>query len=847
MPNVFTQKTIIECSQEEVSSVLRNLNGHVDGLSDGESKKRIQEFGPNTIVEKKELNVILEFLSHFTDPLVLILIVAAGFSVLLGEKSDAIIISGIILFGVILDFSQEYSADQALKKLTESVKTTATVIRNGVHKEVKIAEIAVGDIVFLSSGDMIPADARIIESKDFFVNQSVITGESFPCEKTPEKIEAKSTSLDTLHNIVFSGTNVVSGSAKAIVLHTGANTEFGKIAVKLARAPEKSEFEIGINHFGIFILKLTFILVIFIFFFNSIVKHDYFQSFMFAIAIAVGVTPELLPMIMSITMTAGSRKMAKKGVIVKKLSAIPNFGSMNILCTDKTGTLTENKIHLVKYTNFLGEDDESVFLFAYVNSSFQTGIKNPMDEAVISFKKTKISHYTKIDEIPYDFFRKRMSVIVRDGNDQSLITKGAPEEMFKICTWCLHHSKSVEFSGKIRDDAMKVYHAFSADGYRVLALARKKVEGDRIFTKNDETEMELMGYIAFLDPPKKDIKSVINELSDLGVEVKIITGDNELVTQKICSEVGLEVKGVLLGSNISEYTDSALLVKAQNTTIFARFSPADKSRIIRLLKGGNNIVGYMGDGINDAPSLKSADVGISVDTAVDVAKESADLVLTKKSLHNLRDGIIEGRKTFGNTMKYVMMALSSNFGNMFSAAVAIIFLPFLPMLPIQILLNNLIYDFSQITIPIDNVDSEWIQKPRRWNLAFIKKFMYVFGPISSMFDLITFGVLFFALNASASVFQTGWFMESLATQTLVIHIIRTKGIPFLQSTANVWVIVSSLVCLAIGWILPYTSVGAYFRFEPLSLRILGSLVLIVITYLLVVQVAKGMFYRKYDF
>ncbi len=839
--------TLHSYSLADVKDVFSQLRSSKEGLSEEETAKRLTLYGENTFTATKRTSQIAKFFSHFLDPLMLILLGAATISGVVGEIGDAILIVAIVLVGVLLNFYQEYSADNSLKKLLETVKTTSMVIRDGQKKEIPTSRIVPGDILALSSGNMIPADARIIEAKDFFVNQSSITGESYPSEKIAKRLDTEDTSLLTMHNLLFSGTSVVSGTAHAVVLKTGARTEFGKISSTLSTDEAKSEFEIGINSFSVFIMKLTFIMVIFIFLFNSFKEHDYIQSFMFAIAIAVGVTPELLPMVLSVTMTAGSKKMAKKGVIVKKLSAVPSFGSMNILCTDKTGTLTENKIEVVEYTDYLGKHSEEVFRMAYLNSSFQTGIRNPMDEAVLLFKKPSMGSAAKVDEVPYDFNRKRMSVVVREHKKIIMITKGAPEEILGICTHLSLGGKRTPFTKRSMKQALSVYNSLSSSGYRVLAVSKREMTQKKSYSKNDEAGMELVGFVSFLDPAKKDVRGVVEEMQGLGVEIKVITGDNELVTRKICTDVGLEVKGVLLGYEISQLQDDALRIKAKQTTIFARCSPEEKNRIISSLRSSDNVVGYLGDGINDAPSLKTADVGISVDNAVDVAKESADLVLTKKSLHDLKEGIIEGRKTFGNTMKYVMMTLSSNFGNMFSATGAILFLPFLPMLPVQILLNNLIYDFSQITIPSDHVDSDWAKKPKRWNLAFLKKFMYVFGPLSSLFDFLTFYVLYSVLNSSAGAFQTAWFMESLATQTLVIHVIRTKQIPFFQSMPSALLTCSGIACIAFGWALPYTSFGAHFGFVPLPLHTLLILGAIIAAYLVVVHIVKAFFYKVYDY
>jgi Mg2+-importing ATPase len=684
----------------------------------------------------------------------------------------------------------------------------------------------------------------VISAKDFFINQSALTGESFPVEKAAGVVSMENPSLSDLTNIVFSGTNVVTGTATVIVLKTGRDTEFGKIAHNLSQREQQTDFTMGINKFSNLILKTTVFIVLAIFLINSWLKKDFFESFMFAIAVAVGLTPELLPMILSITMSAGSVKMAEKGVIVKKLVAIPNFGSMDVLCTDKTGTLTEDRIVLVKYTDLLGKDSEDVLLHAYLTSFFQTGISNPMDEAVKKFKNLPVSKYEKIDEIPFDFLRKRMSVVVENGGKRTLISKGAPEEVFKECKFYWSKGKKVKLSDANRNKAEEVYYRLSKDGYRVLAIAIKNVETDaKVYEVGDEVEMTLLGFIAFLDPAKTSAKGVIKKMEKAGVTIKIITGDNELVTERICAELDIPVKGVLLGYQIDGLTDDALRVVVEKTTVFARFSPDEKNRIIGALKANGHVVGYMGDGINDAPSLKSADVGISVENAVDVAKESADIILTEKNLKALLDGILEGRKTFGNSMKYIMMGVSSNFGNMFSVIGAVIFLPFLPMLPIQILLNNLLYDFSQVTIPGDNVDSEYIASPKRWDMPFVKKFMVVFGLISSGFDIFTFYILYVVFAAGEKTFQTGWFIESLATQTLIIHIIRTKKLPFLKSRAAPGLLISTVLVVAVGWILPYTAVGKFFGFAQLSPQILITIGIIVLVYLITVEIGKRIFYR----
>ncbi|MDD5650511.1 MAG: magnesium-translocating P-type ATPase [Candidatus Nanoarchaeia archaeon] len=831
----------------KAGDVLKKLDSSPKGLSHEEVKERIKEYGINSISSKKKKHIVLEYLSHFSNPLMITLIVVSLISVILKEPVNASIIALMVFLSVTLEFVLEHKAQKAVEKLREIVKITATVIRNGKQIEVKKEDLCIGDIILLSAGDLVPADARLISAKDLFIKQSALTGESFPAEKNADITVSKDSSLIEMKNIVFLGTSVVSGSATAIVIKTGMNTEFGKIAQKIFATEVHTEFEHGISNFSYLVMKSTIVLVLLIFFINALLHRDIIESLLFSIAVAVGLTPELLPVIMSINMANGSRDMAKKGAIVKKLSSIPNFGSMDILCTDKTGTLTEDKIKLIKYTDVNGKNADCVFLNTYINSYFQTGIKNQMDEAVLNFKKIDIKNYKKIDEIPYDFIRKRMSIVVEKSKKRYLITKGAPEEIFNICKFYYINGKKLKLTSKIIKKIRKKYYDLSKDGYRVLAVAVKQVhKKDHNYEKEDEFGMELYGFVSFLDPAKKDVKNILVDLERAGIEIKIITGDNELVTKKICNDIKLKVKGVLLGTEIDHLTNDALKVKVENTTIFARFSPYQKDRIINALKANGHVVGYLGDGINDTPSFKAADISISVNSAVDVAKETADIVLTHKSLKELKEGVLEGRKTFGNTLKYIMMQLSSNFGNMFSVVIAAIFLPFLPMLPVQILLNNFLYDASQVTIPTDNIDKEFIKKPKRWNINFIKNFMILLGPVSSIYDILTFIVLYFILRASIPAFQTGWFMESLASQTLVIHIIRTKQTPFFKSNASKYLYFTTILCTAIGWIIPYTKLGSYFGFVPLPFTTVMIIVGIVLVYFITVQIAKNLFYRKYD-
>lgn len=827
--------SLTDASLYTAEKLLKLMQSRSRGLSKIEAARRLQIFGRNALTEEKKRGLLIAFLEQFRNPMLLILACAALISFIFGQKIDAAIILIIILFSTVLNVFQEQKADHAAQKLKEHLKTMTTVIRESQKTDIHLQEVVPGDLIFLNAGDLVPADARIMEAKDFFVNQSALTGESFPVEKTSASLKKEQTELSQLNNIVFSGTNAVTGTATALVLKTGRNTEFGKIAHSLNTAEGATEFTIGIRRFSNLILRTTLVLVMVIFFLNIILKKDILESFLFAVAVAVGLTPELLPMILSVNMSTGSMKMARKGVIVKKLVAIPDFGSMDILCTDKTGTLTQDRIALVKYTDIKGADSEDVLLHAYLNSYHETGISNPMDEAVRKFKHLDVSKYKKIDEIPFDFLRRRMSVVVEKGKERTLICKGASEEIFSSC----------RLNAATKTTAKNVYYELSQQGFRVLAIATKTVDRKKkIYEPEDEKEMNLIGFIAFLDPPKAYVREAVQEFAKAGVSIKILTGDNELVTQKICSELQIPVKGVLLGHKIDGLTDDALRVAVEKNTIFARFSPEQKNRVILALQANGHVVGYMGDGINDAPSLRTAHVGISVNNAVDVAKESADIILTKKSLQVLFDGILEGRKTFGNSMKYIMMGVSSNFGNMFSVLGAVIFLPYLPMLPLQILLNNLLYDFSQITIPGDHVDPEYIAKPKRWDMAFVKKFMIMFGLISSCYDFITFYVLYHVFSAGAATFQTGWFIESLATQTLIIHIIRTRKTPFLESKASLALTISTLFIVCLGWFLPFSPLAGYFYFTALPSKILLSVALIVICYLFTVEIGKRIFYRK---
>lgn len=831
---VFTNTPLSVYSRLPVEEVLPSMQSGREGLLTGQAQQRLQQLGPNSIEVHKKRNELVELLYHFRSPLMIILLVAATISFSVGETINASIIIVMVLVSVVIDYFQERDARNAAERLKETVKNKVSVLRNGVAKDLLPEELVPGDVVLLSSGRIVPADGRVLEARDFFVNQSSLTGESFPCEKYSEAIPDASNDLTAMDNMLFMGSSVITGSATMLVLATGRDTEFGKIAARLVVQEEETDFSKGIRSFGYLIMRVTIVLVLFIFLINAFLKHQLLESFMFSLAVAVGLTPELLPMVMSVTMARGSLRMAKKGAVVKKLSAIPNFGSMDVLCTDKTGTLTEDKIRLIQCLTVEGVHSDQLFLYAYLNSYFQTGIQNPLDDAILNYQQPDVGSYQKADEIPFDFVRKRMSVVVQTKQHLLLLCKGAPEEILKACFT----------NEELLHKANRLYESLSADGYRVLAVAKKTVMQQERYTKADEAQLQLEGFIAFLDPPKEDADETIAALHEIGVEVKIITGDNHLVTQKICKEIGLNVKGIMQGSELEHMTDDALRTRAINTTIFSRFSPDQKNRVLLALKQFHHAVGYMGDGINDAPSLKTADVGISVNSATDVAKDAADIILTQKDLLILKDGILEGRKTFGNTMKYILMGLSSNFGNMFSVAAATLFLPFLPMLPSQILINNFLYDTSQVTIPTDSVDEQYTQRPQRWNLRMIYHYMLIFGFTSSVFDFATFYTLYKVFHVSEAQFRTGWFMESLATQILVVFIIRTAQLPFIQSRPGKYLVLSVLVCLGIGWLLPYLPVANMIGFEALPPLVLGVIIALVIVYLFCAELVKRFIYRR---
>jgi P-type Mg2+ transporter len=829
-----------------IDEFMAELKTSPQGLSEDEAQRRLSIYGFNELAKKKKHLVIVEYLLSFKNPLAIMLILAGTISAIVGEMTNASLIFIIVVISSLLDFYQEYKAEKAAEMLKEKVATTTAVIRNGSKHDVKLAEIVPGDVVLLSAGSLIPADARVIKTNDLSVDQSALTGESFPVTKTAEPYEKKAGDITEWSNCLFMGTSVVSGSATAVIVKTGSGTEYGQIAQKLTARPPEKEFEKGLRKFGMLISQVALILVVFVFIIIALFKHDLLEALLFSVALAIGLIPELLPMMLSVNLSRGALAMSKKGVIVKKLACIQDFGSMDTLCTDKTGTLTENKIVMRQHLDVEGKNSEQVLLYCGLNSYFETGLKNPMDEAILEHEQLDLTGYVKAGEMPFDFVRKRLSVVVEHNAEHIMVTKGAPEEVFKVCNSYELHGEILELTADAMKQLNKKYDELSSEGFRVLGVSYLLIDKPKQnYSVSDETMMVFVGFATFIDPPKESSKDSVKLLQKAGVELKILTGDNELVTRYICKQLDLQIKGVASGAEIQQIDDDALAKLVEKTNIFVRLSPAQKNRVINVLRKNKHVVGYMGDGINDAPSMKAADVGISVNNAVDVAKESADIILLKQSLGVLYDGVLEGRKVFGNTMKYVMMGTSSSFGNMFSVAGGCIFLPFLPMLPIQILLNNLIYEFSQAATPTDNVDEEYLERPRRWDIGFVKKFMITFGPISSIFDFATYFLMLFVLNASASLFQTAWFIESLCTQTLVIFLIRTRRVPFYKSKPGKILLASSLTAVAVAIIIASTPIGDVFGFvRPPAIFYLVLIGFIGI-YLLLVEAVKKLFYQRY--
>lgn len=841
------------------------------GLTRAEVEDRQLTYGKNEVVHEQKKNPFIVFIKTFINPFIGVLtglaVISLVIDVLMAEPGEqewtgVVIIAVMVVCSAILRFWQEWKANEATDSLMKMVKNTCLVKRAGSgEEELDITELVPGDIVFLAAGDMIPADLRIIESKDLFISQASLTGESEPIEKFPEVKEKqyRKGSIVELDNICYMGSTVISGAAKGVVFETGNRTFLGTIARNLTGHRATTAFDRGISKVSLLLIRFMLVMVPFVFFINGFTKGDWFEAFIFAISVAVGLTPEMLPMIVTANLSKGALSMSKKKTIVKNLNAIQNFGAMNILCTDKTGTLTCDKIVLEKYINADGSNDESkrILRHAYFNSYFQTGLKNLMDKAILSHvKELKLEHlkdaYTKVDEIPFDFIRRRMSVVIEDKQGKrQIITKGAVEEMLSICSHTEFNGEVQSLADELKVKAQKISEEMNRKGMRVLAVAQKSyIEKVGNFSVSDEKEMVLIGFLAFLDPPKPSAAEAIKQLHEYGVEVKILSGDNDIVVKAIGRQVGIDTSYSLTGPDIENMDEATLKERVKTTTCFSKLTPLQKTQIISILQEQENTVGFLGDGINDAAALRQSDIGISVDSAVDIAKESADIILLEKDLMVLEDGVLEGRKTFGNINKYIKMTASSNFGNMFSVMFASAFLPFLPMMPIHLLIQNLLYDISQTTIPFDRMDPEFLRKPRRWDASDLKRFMIYIGPISSIFDIVTYLVMWHVFGCNSpehqSLFQSGWFIEGLLSQTLIVHMIRTRKIPFIQSRATWPVIGMTTLVMVIGIVIPFTSFGASIGLQALPLSYFPWLVGILLSYCVLTQLVKNWYIRKFS-
>ena len=847
---------VLEKSRADTETVLRELESRLDGLSEAEADSRLKQYGLNAIAREERQSALMRLLSNVKNPLVLLLTALGVLSFLTGDLRATTVIFVMVVLGVVLRFYQEMRANNAAEKLKAMVTNTATLVRDGKKAEVPLKMLVPGDIIRMAAGDMVPADVRVLSAKDLFLNQSALTGESLPVERKADATSADVQNPLELPNICFLGSNVESGTATAVVIHTGDKTYFGSLAASIVGQRQLTSFDKGVNKFTWLMIGFIAVMVPAVFLINGLSKHDWLEAFLFAMAVAVGLTPEMLPMIVTVNLSNGALAMARKKVIVKRLNAIQNFGAMDVLCTDKTGTLTQGKIVLEKHLDAHGDPSEKVLQYGYLNSYHHTGLKNLLDEAILAHEELEErlkakEQYRKIDEIPFDFVRRRMSVVVEDTTGlNTLICKGAVEEVLGLCTRVEVKGEIIEVLPEHDAKRRQIADDLNGQGFRVIALAYKQMPGatdEPTYAIKDESGLILLGFLAFLDPPKDTAAEALKRLHNLNVDVKILTGDNEIITAYICKEVGMPVEHLLLGTQIEAMSEAELAEAASVTSVFARLAPAHKERIIRALQSKGHVLGFMGDGINDAPALKAADVGISVDSAVDIAKESSDIILLENSLLILEKGVLEGRRVFGNIVKYIKMAASSNFGNMFSVVGASAFLPFLPMRPIQVLTNNLLYDFSQTTIPTDKVDADWLTKPRKWEIGRILRFILFIGPISSLFDYLTFFMMLYVFNCwhNPALFQTGWFVESLFTQTLIIHVIRTNKIPFLQSWASWPLILSSVIIVAVGAGLTVSPLAGALGFVPLPLLYWLLLAIILVCYVVLTQLVKTWFYRRF--
>jgi Mg2+-importing ATPase len=825
--------------------LLRQLQTTPQGLRSDEVQERLLRYGSNLLKPKKKSEALPLLLAQFKSPIILILIFAAGLSFFLRNPIDAVIILVIVLVSGFLGFWQEQGAVNAVEKLLAIVQIKAAVVRNGDSIEVPIEEIVPGDIVLIEASDVIPGDCLLLESKDLFIDEAALTGETFPVEKSIGILPPE-TPLSQRTNSLFMGTHVVSGSARAAVVRTGKETEFGKVSERLKLRPPETEFEHGVRRFGYLLMEITLVLVIAIFAVNVFLVRPVLDSFLFALALAVGLTPQLLPAIISINLAHGAKRMALAKVIVKRLASIENFGSMNVLCSDKTGTLTEGVVKLHSALNVEGRESEKVLLHAYLNASYETGFMNPIDEAIRKYRQFDLSGFKKWDEIPYDFIRKRLSILISKGETHLMVTKGALSNILAVCSLAEIAEGRVVDIATVKDQVQQHFEEFSRQGFRTLGVAYKDVVSDTVLTREQEADMTFLGFLILFDPPKPGIIETIRQLKSLGVSLKIITGDNRLLAANVSQQVELLNPHILTGGDLHQMSDGALLQRVNDVDVFAEVEPNHKERIILALKKAGHVVGYMGDGINDASALHTADVGISVDGAVDVAKEAADIVLLEKDLKVLVQGVREGRMTFANTLKYVFMASSANFGNMFSMAGASLFLPFLPLLPKQILLTNLLTDFPEMTIATDSVDRELVEKPRRWNIQFIRNFMLTFGLLSSVFDYLTFGVLLLILQTTTDQFRTGWFIESVISASITVLVIRTRK-SFFRSKPGKYLLMATLLIVVVTILFPITPLAGLLGFRALPITILLVIGVIVVFYIIAAEIVKRSFYKRVEF
>ena len=852
-------QTLVVAANSSAVQLLGTLGSHTEGLNTQEADALRVQYGLNEVEHEQPLPWWVHLWHCYKNPFNLLLTLLAVISWLTEDMKAATVIFSMVVLSTLLRFWQEAKSNKAADALKAMVSNTATVLRRDAAKriELPIKQLVPGDLIVLSAGDMIPADCRVLSAKDLFVSQAAMTGESMPVEKFAQQQDAHTRNPLDLENILFMGTNVVSGAATAVVLTTGNSTYFGALAQRVTATDRATtSFQHGVNKVSWLLIRFMFVMAPLVLFINGFTKGDWTEALLFALSIAVGLTPEMLPMIVTSTLAKGAVFLSRKKVIVKRLDAIQNFGAMDVLCTDKTGTLTQDKIFLARHVDVWGEESDDVLEMAYLNSYYQTGLKNLLDVAVLEHvevhRELKVgTAFHKVDEIPFDFNRRRMSVVVaQEGLPHLLICKGAVEEILSVCNTVRHGDSNEALTDELLARIRQVTAAFNEEGLRVVAVAAQPMNPGRdTYSLADERDLTLIGYVAFLDPPKESTAPALKALKAHGVAVKVLTGDNELVTAKICREVGLEQQGLLMGNDIEDMTDAELAKAVETTNVFARLTPSHKERIVRLLKANGHVVGFMGDGINDAPALRTADIGISVDSAVDIAKEAADIILLEKSLMILEEGVLEGRRTFANMLKYIKMTASSNFGNVFSVLVASAFIPFLPMLPMHLLVQNLLYDISQIAIPFDNVDAQMLSKPQRWQPGDVGRFMLFFGPISSIFDITTFALMWYVFDANTpdhqTLFQSGWFVVGLLTQTLIVHMIRTPKIPFLQSRAAMPLMVMTGVIMAVGIFLPMGPLAHYFKLQALPSLYFVFLPVILLAYMALTQAVKGYYIRKF--